>query len=143
MITIDITLLLHIINMIVLMFVLNAVLYKPVLGILEKRTQRLAALQGEVVQFEMNAQKQQAELDRKMREASARAKKALDEAKAKAQATGAEQLAAIRAAADADKKKALDSAHEQIETARTTLQENTADFALAMAEKILGRSLKA
>ena len=143
MITIDITLLLPIINMIVLMFVLNAVLYKPVLGILEKRTQRLAALQGEVVQFEMNAQKQQAELDRKMREASARAKKALDEAKAKAQAAGAEQLAAIRAAADEEKKKALDSAHAQAETARKALQENTSDFALAMAEKILGRSLKA
>lgn len=143
MITIDITLLLHIINIIVLMIVLNAVLYKPILGILEKRAQRLDSLQAEVLQFEMDAQTQQGELDRKMREASMRAKKALDEAKAKAQATGAEQLAAIRAAADADKKKALDSAHEQIETARTTLQENTADFALAMAEKILGRSLKA
>ena len=143
MITIDITLLLHIINIIVLMVVLNAVLYKPILGILEKIAQRLDSLQGEVAQFEMNAQKQQAELDRKMREGSARAKKTLDEAKAKAQATGAEQLAAIRAVADEDKKKALDSAHQQVETARKALQENTADFALAMAEKILGRSLKA
>ena len=40
MITIDITLLIHIINIIVLMVVLNAVLYKPVLGIMAKRTQR-------------------------------------------------------------------------------------------------------
>ena len=143
MISIDITLLLHIINMIVLMIVLNMVLYKPVLAIMEKRAQRLDSLQGEVVQFEMDAQAQQGELDRKMRDASTRAKKALDEAKAKAQATGAEQLAAIRAAADADKKKALDNAREQVETARKALQENTADFALAMAEKILGRSLKA
>ena len=143
MISIDITLLLHIINMIVLMIVLNMVLYKPVLAIMEKRAQRLDSLQGEVVQFEMDAQAQQGELDRKMREASTRAKKALDEAKAKALATGAEQLAAIRAAADADKKKALDNAREQVETARKALQENTADFALAMAEKILGRSLKA
>lgn len=143
MISIDITLLIHILNMIVLMFVLNAVLYKPILGILEKRTQRLASLQGEVVQFEMDAQAQQAELDRKMREASAKAKKALDEAKAQAQAVGLEKLTAIRIVADQDKKKALDNAHEQIEAARKTLQENTADFASAMAEKILGRSLKA
>ena len=44
MITIDITLVIHIINMIVLMFVLNAILYKPVLGILEKRQEKLDAL---------------------------------------------------------------------------------------------------
>lgn len=143
MITIDITLLIHIVNMIVLMFILNAVLYKPILSILEKRAQRLDSLQGEVEQFEMNAQEQQAALDHKMREASARAKKALDEAKAKAQATGAEQLAAIRTAADEDKKKALESAHEQVQAARKALQESTSDFASAMAEKILGRSLKA
>lgn len=143
MITIDITLLVHIINMIVLMFALNAILYKPILGILEKRAQRIDALQGEVVQFEMDAQAQQAELDRKMREASARAKKALDEAKAQAQASGSEKLAAIRSATDEDKKKALASAQEQIETARKALQDNTKDFAEAMAEKILGRSLKA
>ena len=143
MITIDITLLIHIINMIVLMFALNAILYKPILGILEKRAQRIDALQGEVVQFEMDAQAQQAELDRKMREASARAKKALDEAKAQAQASGSEKLAAIRSATDEDKKKALASAQEQIETARKALQDNTKDFAEAMAEKILGRSLKA
>ncbi len=143
MITIDITLLIHIINMIVLMFALNAILYKPILGILEKRAQRIDALQGEVVQFEMDAQAQQTELDRKMREASARAKKALDEAKAQAQASGSEKLAAIRSATDEDKKKALASAQEQIETARKALQDNTKDFAEAMAEKILGRSLKA
>lgn len=143
MISIDITLLLHIINIIVLMMVLNAVLYKPVLGILEKRAQRIDTLQGEVVQFELDAKAQQAELDRKMREASARAKKALDEAKAQAQAIGSEKLAAIREASDQDKKKALASAHEQVESARKTLQANTTDFASAMAEKILGRSLKA
>lgn len=105
MISIDITLLLHVINIVVLMLVLNAVLYKPILGIMEKRAQRIDTLQGEVVQFELDAKAQQAELDRKMREASARAKKALDEAKAQAQAIGSEKLASIREASDQDKKK--------------------------------------
>ena len=53
MITIDITLLIHIINIIVLMVVLNAVLYKPVLGIMAKRTQRLGALKEKVARFEL------------------------------------------------------------------------------------------
>lgn len=143
MITIDLTLLLHIISIIALMVALNVVLYKPVLGILEKRAQRMEALQAEVTGFESSSLAQKAELDRKMREASARAKKSLDEAKAQAQATGAEQLARIRALADEDKKQALDSTRAQVETARKALEAETADFARAMAEKILGRSLKA
>lgn len=143
MITIDLTLLLHIISIIALMVALNVVLYKPVLGILEKRAQHMETLQAEVTGFESSSLAQKAELDRKMREASARAKKSLDEAKAQAQATGAEQLARIRALADEDKKQALDSTRAQVETARKALEAETADFARAMAEKILGRSLKA
>lgn len=143
MITIDITLLIHIINIIVLMVVLNAVLYKPVLGIMAKRTQRLGALEEEVVRFESDAAAQQNALDSKIREASARAKKALDEAKAQAQAMTAKTLAEKRAAADEDKKKALEIAHQEAENARKALQDKTADFARAMTEKILGRSLNA
>lgn len=143
MITIDITLLIHIINIIVLMLVLNAILYKPILAIMEKRARHLEGLQGEVARFESDAKAQQAELDRKIREASAKAKKALDEAKAQAQAAGARQLAEKRALAEEEKSKALDSAHKDTETARKALMDNTAEFARAMAEKILGRSLNA
>ena len=82
-------------------------------------------------------------LFRSIREASARAKKALDEAKAQAQAMTAKTLAEKRAAADEDKKKALEIAHQEAENARKALQDKTADFARAMTEKILGRSLNA
>ena len=54
MISVDVTLLMHIVNMVVLMFVLNAILYKPVLGILEKRAQKIESLNGDVTQFEQN-----------------------------------------------------------------------------------------
>lgn len=143
MISIDVTLLMHIINMIVLMFVLNAILYKPVLGILEKRAQKIETLNGDVAQFEQNARQRQAELDKKMREASGKAKKALDGARAQAQAAGAEKLAAIRQESDSIKEKQLVDLRAQIEVARKELQGNAAGFAQAMAGKILGRSLDA
>ena len=88
MISIDITLLIHIVNMIVLMFVLNAILYKPVLGMLDQRARKMTALNDEVAQYEETARQRQAELDKKMREASNRAKKALDGARSQAQAAG-------------------------------------------------------
>ena len=143
MITIDITLVIHIINMIVLMFVLNAILYKPVLGILEKRQEKLDALSSDVEQFEQNARHRQAEVDKKMRQASAKAKKALDGARSEAQAAGAEKVAAIRQEADGEKEKQLADVKTQFDGARTELLDNVTGFAQEMAGKILGRSLKA
>jgi len=129
--------------MIVLMVVLNGILYKPVLGILEKRQERLEALDNDVVQFEKNARHRQAEVDKKMREASARAKKALDGARSEAQAAGAEKLAAIRQESDDKKEKQLADLKSQVEAAHKELLDNAAGFAQDMAGKILGRSLEA
>ena len=143
MITVDITLVIHIINMIVLMFVLNAILYKPVLGILEKRQEKLDALSNDVEQFEQNARHRQAEVDKKMRQASAKAKKALDGARSEAQAAGAEKVAAIRQEADGEKEKQLTEVQTQVDAARKELLDNVTGFAQEMAGKILGRSLKA
>ena len=72
MITLDITLFIHIVNMIVLMVVLNAVLYKPVQSILLKRREKIESLHKDVEQFEQNARHRQEEVDKKMREASSR-----------------------------------------------------------------------
>jgi len=143
MISIDITMVMHIINMVVLMLVLNAILYKPVLGILEKRTQKIESMNGEVAQFEQNARQRQEELNVKMREASNKAKKALDGARAQAQSAGAEKVAVIRKESDGVKEKQLVDLRAQIEIARKELQGNTAGFAQAIAGKILGRSLDA
>ena len=143
MISIDVTLLMHIINMIVLMLVLNAILYKPVLGILEQRARKVADLNDDVAQYEENARQRQAELDKKMREASNKAKKALDGARSQAQAAGGEKLAVIRKESDSIKEKQLADLRSQVEVARKELRDNTAGFAQAMASKILGRSLDA
>jgi F-type H+-transporting ATPase subunit b len=143
MITVDITMVLHIINMVVLMAVLNILLYKPILGMLEKRQGKMDALRNDVEQFEQNARHRQAEVDKKMREASAKAKKALDGARNEAQAAGAEKVAAIRQESDVAKDKQLTEVKTQLESARKELLDNAAGFAQEMAGKILGRSLKA
>ncbi len=143
MITIDITMFIHIVNMIVLMIVLNKILYKPIQSILLKRRDTLDSLSNDVDQFEENARHRQKEVDKKMREASAKAKKALDGARSEAQAVGAEKLAAIRTESDSEKEAQLGDIRTQIEAARKELQENASGFANEMAGKILGRSLEA
>jgi len=143
MITLDITLFIHIINMIVLMFALNIILYKPIQSILLKREEKFKSLNKDVEQFEQNARRRQEEVDSKVREAGARAKKALDSARSEAQAAGAEKLAAIRQEADSDKEKQLAEINAQVMAAKKELKDNLNNFANEMAAKILGRSLEA
>ncbi|MFT5697248.1 MAG: F-type H+-transporting ATPase subunit b [Desulforhopalus sp.] len=141
MITTDITLVIQIVNMIILMFVLNRVLYTPVKNILKERSEKLRGMQNEISKFEKNAKLRQEEVDAKMAKASGKAKAALDSARAEAQSAGDAKLTAIKAEAEAAKGEKLAALKSDIESARKSLQEGLDGFANEMASKILGRSL--
>ena len=141
MVTIDITLVIQIINMFVLMFLLNGVLYKPVKKILRERSERLRGMEADIVKFEKNAQLRQEEVDAKMAKASGKAKAALDSARAEAQAAGNAKLTEIKEEAEAVKSKQLAEIGTQIASAKESLTANLDGFAAEMAGKILGRSL--
>ncbi len=141
MITMDITLVFQMINIIILMFLLNKVLYKPVLGILRQRSEKMRGTQQEIERFKKNAGLRQEEVDKKMALASGKAKAALDSARAEAAAAGNEKLSAIKAEVEGEKQKKMTDMKNQIDTAGKNLQENLAGFASDMAGKILGRSL--
>ena len=141
MVTMDITLVFQVINMVVLMFILNKVLYIPVKKILKERSENLQGMQGEISDFENKATLRQKEVDAKMAKASGKAKFALDTARAGAQAAGDEKLAAIKAEADAGKEEKIAEIKSQVKNARKELQAGLDGFATDMAGKILGRSL--
>lgn len=141
MITIDITLIIQVVNMIVLMFLLNGILYKPIRKVLKERAGKMLGMQEEISKFEKNARLRQEEVDAKMAKASGKAKAALDSARAEAQVAGDEKLAAIKAEAEAVKDAKLAELKAEIDSARTSLEGDLTGFATAMASKILGRSL--
>ncbi len=141
MVTMDLTLFLQIVNVIILMFLLNAVLYKPVLKVLKERSAKVNGLKEEIITFDQKAKKRQDEVDVKMREASKKAKEALDTARAEAKAAGDAEMDTIKSATDADKEKQMDEIRKQVDTATKELKANLTGFAQDMAGKILGRSL--
>ena len=143
MISVDITVLFHIINMLVLMAVLNRILYKPVIAVMDKRHDTLGSLSGEAEQFEQHAHARQAELDRKLHEAGLKAKRALEAARGEAERAGAERLAAIRAEAGGEKERQLAEIRASFDVARSELLGNLNSVAQDMAAKILGRSVQA
>ena len=141
MVTTDITLFIQIVNMVVLMFLLNGVLYKPIKNILRERSEKIKGMQENILKFEKNAKQRQEEVDAKTSLASGKAKAALDSARASAQAEGDAKIAKIRAEVDAAKEARLTELRAQIDSARTSLQGDLDGFAAEMAGKILGRSL--
>lgn len=141
MVTIDITMVIQMVNIVVLMFLLNGVLYKPIKKILKERSEKMQGMENDVAKFDQNARLRQEEVDAKMSKASGKAKAALDAARAEAQSAGDEKMASIKAEVDEFKDKQLAQINTQIGEAREGLKANLEGFAGDMASKILGRAL--
>ena len=141
MITIDITVLIQIINILILIVVLNAVLYKPVRTVLAKRKEKLEELATSIENFKKNAELRREEISRKLNEARSKAKEEIEKARSAAQTSTAESLAQVRQEALANKTAQLDEIKKQFTDAQQQLSGQIDSFASDMAAKILGRSI--
>jgi len=141
MITIDITVIIQIINILILIVVMNAVLYKPVRTALAKRKEKLAELDNAIDTFKKNAELRKEEINRKLTEARSKAKEEIDKAKGAAQTSTAESLAKVRQDATANKTTKLSEIRKEFTDAQQQLSVEIDSFASDMAAKILGRSI--
>lgn len=141
MITIDITVVIQIINILILIVVMNAVLYKPVRTVLAKRKEQLAELTNSIETFKKNAELRKEEISRKLNDARSKAKEEIEKAKSTAQTATAESLVKVRQEATANKTVQLSEIHKQFTDAQQQLSGQIDSFASDMAAKILGRSI--
>jgi len=141
MITIDITVLIQIINILILIVIMNAVLYKPVRTVLAKRKEKLAGLANSIETFKKNAELRREEINRKLNDARSKAKEEIEKARSAAQTTTAESLAQVRQEATSHKTAQLDEIKKQFTDAQQQLSGQIDSFASDMAAKILGRSI--
>ena len=141
MITIDLTMLIQIANMLLLIVVLNAVLYKPIRSIIEERQKKIGGLDEGIDQFKKNAVLRQDEFGQKMKDARIRAKKEYETARNAALAESSEKLAGIRKEVDVQKTGQLAEIEKQFAVAQAELQGQISGFASEMAGKVLGRAL--
>lgn len=141
MITIDLTMLIQIANMLLLIVVLNAVLYKPIRSIIEERQKKITGLDEGIDQFKKNAVLRQDEFGQKMKDARIRAKKEYETARNAALTESTEKLAGIRKEVDVQKTGQLAEIEKQFAVAQAELQGQISGFADEMAGKVLGRAL--
>lgn len=141
MISIDKTLFLQMINFIILMVVLNYLLYRPLLGIIEKRKKILESSAEEVERLKKTIEDKQKEYEEKLRLAKQEAldlkasllKEANDEARA--------MIDERRNKIPAMMAEVQERVAKEVEAARKILHNQSRELSREIAEKVLGRSL--
>ena len=132
----------QIVNFVAVAFILKAILYQPILGMLEQRKERIASSLKDAERASAAAQ-----------EAEQEKAKILDEARREAQEVraqstrDAEKIAQeVRSRADQEateiRMKAQEDAKAQVENALADVNKQVADLAIQATEKLLGRELE-
>lgn len=141
MVNVDVSIFIQIINFLVLIWVLNLVLYKPIRNILIQRKEKMAALENGAETSLQEAKAREEAFEQGIKAARL---KGLKERDSFLQEAGEEEkriVGEINAKAQAD----LASVREQIAkdatAVRAALQKEVDGFAKAIGQKILGRAI--
>lgn len=141
MINIDLGVVIQLVNFLVLMFVLNIFLYKPIRKVLAERQSRIAEAKGRAESVDQDVQQKMAEYEARLKELKSGA---ADERGALLKEAQAEEATILEAA----RKDAADSltaikarVAKESADARVLLQEQAKALSVDICEKVLGRSL--
>ncbi len=142
MISLDYTLGFQIVNFLLLIFILNILLYKPILGIIAKREKRLEEAGAEVERL-------RGEMEQKLVEYEAKARLARQEAMEQAKGSlreGTQEAKKIVEDAREEITSLMDDFHRRMEgeigEARKILSSQSARISREIAEKVLGRTIQ-
>ncbi len=138
----DVTLFFQMAIFIALIFILNALLYKPILSIIERRKKHVEELENEIKLFNDSVDNKAAEYEEKLKLAKAKAsdlkkeiiKEGTDQAKVIVDAVRNEIPVMMQ-----EFQQKLD---KEVQTARQTLDSQARRLSLEIAEKVLGRSVQ-
>lgn len=141
MITINETLVIEMISFLILVFVLNRVMFRPLLETIKKRKERVAGMGSDIT-----ASRREAEtLTRDLREHEASAKKEAFEQKKELESLGSRQAAEIIGVARKEiadiKEKMRREVDDQLAQARARIQKDSETIAAEIMERILDRSV--
>ena len=123
----------------VLTFVVDRMLLRPVLGVIRRREEASESARELARRSAAEAQAASAEFDRKTTAARAEMYREMDEMRRTALARRAEIVAATRAEAEAQVTDAVKRLDEEAADARRNLQADAQVLGAAAAERILGR----
>jgi F-type H+-transporting ATPase subunit b len=131
----------QIVNFFVLLFILNKLLYKPVLKMLQKRRETITQSLKNAEEIEQKLLKTEEDREKKLEEAGKDARKILEEATV----TAGEIIKEAHAKAGTDIEEMLKKGQESIkfeqEKMHQEMREELADIVVAALEKVTGKTI--
>jgi len=142
MVSIDSTMWFQMANFLILMFVLNVVLFKPILRVLERREKHFQGLDEEVKSLDQSVEEKMANYEEKLRQARLEAMNEKNEIQQKASGEGKSKMDEARneiLQIFDDFKQKLD---KEMSSARKILKTQAEKISVEISEKVLGRSIQ-
>lgn len=138
----DVTLFFQMAIFIALIFILNILLYKPILSIIERRKKHIEELENEIRLFNDSVDKRAAEYEEKLKLAKAKA----SDLKKEIIKEGTDQAKVIVDAVRNEIPVMMQEFHQkldkEVQVARQTLDSQSRRLSLEIAQKVLGRSVQ-
>jgi len=141
MIKVDGSVLIQIVNFILLIWIMNTVLYRPIRNMLQKRREKVKGLENEIEGCDKDAKETDDAYLSGIRAARAKGLKAKESMMQAASEEEKKIIARISDKAQADLAKAKDRIAKDAEAVRLTLLKDIGMFATQISQKILGRAV--
>ncbi len=138
----DITLLYQMAIFLALVFVLNILLYKPILKIIDRRKKQLEELENEIKLFNDSVDKKASEYEEKLKQAKASASELKKEIILEGNEQAKKIVDAVRGEIPALTQQFQQKIEKEITAARKLLDEQSKKLSVDIAQKVLGRSVR-
>ncbi len=135
----DGTLFLHIAIILLMIYVLNATLFKPINRILEERERRTKGRSGEAHEIMRRVEEGLSRYERSLREARAEGYRLMEQERAKAMTERQTKLNAVREEINISLSEQKEAVRGQVDEARTTLEGDARRLAAEIGAHILHR----
>lgn len=142
MVSLDYTILVQMVNFIILIFILNALLYKPILGIIGKRKQKMDESDSEIKRMNQTVEQKMAEYEEKVRLAKVDAMEQKNAIVKEGSDVAKGIIDAVRGEIPAMMEQFHAKMEKEVEEARAILHSQSQKISLDIAEKVLGRSIR-
>jgi F-type H+-transporting ATPase subunit b len=138
----DYTIFIQIITFLILIYILNILLYKPILSIIDRRKKQLTELENEIKLFNESVDKRAAEYEEKLKLAKTNA----SELKKEIIKEGADQakniVDTVRNEIPLMTQEFEQKMDKEIQAARQILNSQSRKLSLEIAQKVMGRSVQ-
>ncbi len=142
MIKIDGSLIIQMVNFIILIWILNFILYRPIRGIMARRKEKVNGLEEGIEKYEHDAADKDKALQAGIKEAREKGQKEKEALEEQAREKERQMLEQINEKARADLAEIREKVANEAESARKALEPRIDEFADQISEKILGRAVQ-